>query len=499
MADQPDYTGSCMIALYPSRRVAKRLAIEGGLAPADIHLTIAYTGAAADVDRQKLRAVAEALASRPPLKATISGHARFTGGSDGDVIVALVDSPELDKLRRDTESALTQRGIAIPSGHGFTAHCSIAYTGADGPDPVGRLEAFPVTFKAVSAVHGKDRTDCRFTGGDLTRLAAEAFTAGWALSGAPLTERFPGRCAAAVTSAVEHAHSPHVLEVALQIGKLEGAWALVFQRRENLIAKHTAAVAGAWRTAVKGLGGPGKMVRAFRDHAFLPRESAADDHWRATLRAEAAAAARGYLAGIYTAEEYERLAQAISEALAAAGAEGRTAALAVAAEETGAAGFDWALAYKHMYQPLEDLPGLPGMADGWVTRLVEGNAADIGQRLASLAADGAGFDEMVAAVSELTTGASIRAVESLIGYAMSGSAAQGALNLYQAEGAKKIAWLDAGDDRVDEVCEDNARNGPYTPAEFPPMPAHFGCRCVPGAVQTGLLAQAFAPYVTTAA
>ena len=65
------------------------------------------------------------------------------------MIVALVDSPALDVLRRDAEDALAVRGIAIPSEHGFTAHMTSAtWTPAD-PDPVGRLAPFPVTFTGV--------------------------------------------------------------------------------------------------------------------------------------------------------------------------------------------------------------------------------------------------------------------------------------------------------------------------------------------------------------
>lgn len=156
-AAQPDYSGSCMIALYPPPDVAERLAVPGGLPPGDMHLTVAYTGDCAGVDPFTLASAAQSLASRPPVAATISGHARFTGGGDGDVIVALADSPDLDALRRDAETALAVRGLGIPSEHGFTAHMTLCYQDPDGPDPVGRLESFPVTFAGVSAEYGTQR------------------------------------------------------------------------------------------------------------------------------------------------------------------------------------------------------------------------------------------------------------------------------------------------------------------------------------------------------
>lgn len=156
-AAQPDYSGSCMIALYPPAGVAGQLSIPGGLPASEIHLTVAYAGDCASVDQFTLASAAQSLASRPPLAAAISGHARFTGGADGDVIVALVDSPELDALRRDAENALAVRGIALPPEHGFTAHMTICYLEPGDPDPVGRLDPAPVTFRAVTAGYGTQR------------------------------------------------------------------------------------------------------------------------------------------------------------------------------------------------------------------------------------------------------------------------------------------------------------------------------------------------------
>jgi 2'-5' RNA ligase len=116
------------------------------------------------VDQFALASAAQELASRAPVTAVISGHARFTGGSDGDVIVALADSPALDVLRRDAENALAVRGITLPSEHGFTPHLTICYLEPGDPDPVGRLDAFPVTFPAVAAEYGTGRYAFPFAG-----------------------------------------------------------------------------------------------------------------------------------------------------------------------------------------------------------------------------------------------------------------------------------------------------------------------------------------------
>jgi 2'-5' RNA ligase len=497
MADQPDYSGSCMIALYPPKTLADALATGSGLDPADIHLTVAYTGDAAGVNPSALNAAAGALAARPPVAAILSGHARFTGGTQ-DCVAALVTSPELDDLRHDAETLLAEQGIPLPSEFGFTGHMALEYIAPCDPSPVQRIARLPVTFTAVSAVHGKDRTDYEFTGDPLAGAAAEAFLAGWALSGGPGTPGIGERCALAVVAALEHADDPDVLELALDLGKLEGTWAKVYQRRRELIAGHTATIKSIWREAVKHLD-TGAMIRVFRKQAYLTREAAdGDSHWAEVIRAAAIAAATGMLNGIRNGPEYGNLVTAIEIALAVSAAEGKTAALAVAAEAAGKDGFDWASAYAHMYEPLTHLEDLPGMADPWIEKLIAGNATDIGRRLAVLAAEGASYDDMLDAVEELAAGDDIRAVEVFIDYAMSGSAVQGALDLYSAEGVEEVNWLDAGDARVCPVCEENAANSPYKLAEFPTCPGHVGCRCAPS-VHVGSLLKAFTPFLKAAA
>jgi 2'-5' RNA ligase len=183
---QPDFTGACMIALYPPPEVAEQLAVDGGLDPADMHVTIAYLGDSAGISAAAVNSAAASLAARPPLAATVSGHARFTGGDGGDAIVAIVDSPALDVLRRDAEEALAAAGIEIASAHGFTAHMTLCYQDPGDPDPVGRIGPVPVTFAGVSAQHAAQRTTYPFSAAPAD--AAPRPASGWdralALAGA---------------------------------------------------------------------------------------------------------------------------------------------------------------------------------------------------------------------------------------------------------------------------------------------------------------------------
>lgn len=495
MTGQPDYSGHCMIALYPPAALADALAIDGGLPASGLHLTVAYTGDAADVNPSALIAAAEAVATRSPITAKVSGHARFTGGEQ-DCIVALVTSPELDQLRRDTEAALAEQGIPLPSEFGFCPHIALQYIAPDDPSPVQRIATIPIVFDAISAVHGKDRTDCPFEP-PLADAAAEAYLTGWALSGGPATSQLDERCTAAVTAALEHAGDPRILEVTLNLGKLDGAWAKVYERREDLISNHVATVKTKWRKLAGKLD-VAAMVRSFRRDAGLTET--ASRHWTAILKIEAKTAAAGMLAAIRDQPGYDNLVLAIEAAIAAAAAEGKTAALAVAAEMAGKDGFDWAKAFAHMYEPLTHLEDLPGMADPWVTSILNGLATDIGNEMARLASDGGTYQEMIEAVEALTTGADLRAIRYFIDLAMSGSANQGALDLYASEGIEAYDVLTAGDDRVCPYCQQQEDDNPHTliAGEQPVVPGHGGCRCAVAPSLKALPFSAFSTFLKTA-
>lgn len=488
--DQPDYSGSCMIALYPPPEVAEALAVPDGLSANGMHVTIAYTGDAADVDPEALNAVAQALAGRPPIAAVISGHARFTGGEQ-DVIVALVDSPALETLRSDVRQALSAAGVAIPSEHGFTAHMSIRYCDPDDADPVGRLAAFPVTFGAVSAVHAKVRTDYLFDD-PLPEQAREAYAAGWALSGGPMTDRVKAACTAAVARALENRREPAVLEVTLDLGKLHGTWAEVYRRREELTAAHVDLIAAVWRKLVKRLDAR-DLVTQWKRHASLPAPmESAGPQWRKA----AVVAVLAWLRSVLADPEYRDLALAVTAALTAGQAEGRTGALAVAADQAGAVGFDWDKAYDAMSRDVGAF--LPDAAEPWVQRVIAGAAADGGKLLADLADEGESDSEIVKAVMDAVAGMTPKALTLIVDYATGAAMARGALDLYASEGLQLVSWLTAGDGRVCVSCEDNEENGPYAPEDFPTCPDHYRCRCCPTPAEP-LPVSAYAAFLVPAA
>ncbi|MFD9564352.1 2'-5' RNA ligase family protein [Streptomyces sp. NPDC059994] len=465
-----DYSDGCMIALYPPPELAEKLAIEGGLTAEELHVTVAYCGDAADIDGDTLRAVVAELTARRPLAAQLAGLARFTGGGK-DVLVVLVDSADLEDLRRDTLDALYERGIQIPRDHGFTAHLTLSHVEPDEEAPLDRLDALPIEFTALSAVHGTDRTDRAFAH-PMEPVAREAFATGWALSGGPMTARVRLACETAVRIATEATDDPDILKATIDLGRLEGMWALLFQRREDQQAAHTRLVTAAWR-ALLGRDAVAVMVDSLRWRA---RMTEARDPERNSIRTEALAAAKAMLHALADLAGFSALRVAIRNAIAAGRAEGMVNAVAIAAERANTIGLDWNLAFKDAYQALERLDELWADAGGWLGRTLDGAAADLGRVLADSAEAGLSREEMIDAALDVLT-ADEGAVAFTVDWAMTTAADEGALSLYQSEGVLQIDIITAGDGRVCPACIDAETGSPWRMGDQPRMPLHPSCRC----------------------
>ncbi|WP_189764638.1 2'-5' RNA ligase family protein [Streptomyces xanthochromogenes] len=466
----PNFSDGCMIALYPPPALAQQLAVEGGLPAEELHVTVAYLGDADHVDGDVLRDAVAELAARRPFTAQLAGLARFTGG-DKDVLVALVDSPDLEDLRRDTLDALHERGIEIPRGHGFTAHCSLIYLNLDEPAPLDRLDAQPIEFTALSAVHGLDRIDSPLAH-PMDAVAREAFAAGWALSGGPMTRRVQVACETAVHLATEATDDPDILKATIDLGKLEGMWALLFQRRQEQQDRHTASVNALWRDLV-ARDGIAAMVDRLRWQLGVHEADGPD---RSGIRAAALAAAKAMLAVLADLAGFTTVRIALRNAIAAGRAEGMVNAVAIAAERANRIGLDWNIAFTDAYAAMERLDELWGDAGGWLGRMVDGVADDLGRTLASGMEDGLSRDELIDAAADILTGDS-DAVAFTVDWAMTTAADEGALALYQSEGVQLIDIITAGDGRVCGSCIDAETGSPWRVGDQPRMPLHPNCRC----------------------
>ena len=327
--------------------------------------------------------------------------------------------------------------------------------------------------------------------------AREAFAAGWAISGGPMTERIRVASTTAVRLAIESADDPDALKVTIDLGRLEGMWALLFQRREEQQAAHIKAVRSEWRSlidrdvlaaAVDRLRGLLGLGEADRDHS---------------IRADALAAAQAMLHALRDLTGWHALRDKLTDAIRAGRAEGMVNAVAIAAEQTAVLGLDWNIAFRDAYDSLARLDEIWTDTDGWLAKTLDRATADLGSTLADAAEQGLSREEMIDAGMDILT-ADRDAVAFVTDWAMTTAADQGALSLYASEGVSQIDIISAGDGRVCPACLDAEAKSPWTMGDQPPMPLHPLCVvgstrvAVPGRVVPADIADRLAPDPTHA-
>lgn len=149
-----------MVALFLPPEVAAELALPGGEAPDQLHITLAYLGedAAAIPEEERARiteAVGIVAESRAPLAGVISGSGRFNGAAAGGkpVVYATADLPGLVELRQAIIDAIGT-GAPPSTEHDFTPHITLAY----GTDELPDVATVPLTIGEVVVVFAGERT-----------------------------------------------------------------------------------------------------------------------------------------------------------------------------------------------------------------------------------------------------------------------------------------------------------------------------------------------------
>jgi hypothetical protein len=310
--------------------------------------------------------------------------------------------------------------------------------------------------------------------GQIAESARTAYALGWSLSGGPMTGRVRAGCTAAVSLACEHAGDPDILETTLKLGSLTGTWALVYARRDDLLAKHLAVIMDAWRTCVASLNAR-KLISRYRAAVYLPRE-AADPH-KDFWKTEATAVALGWLRGIYNSRGYDDLVAAIEDAIRAGMAEGEAGALALAADRAGKTGFVIADAFKAAYERLAKDSQVPQKAADALGKMIDSAGSDLARALASQTADGGSYDDMLGQSMDTAGGTDVRAVKTWADWAIQAALGAGSLALFGIAGVQSVSWLTAGGSGVCVACQENEDNSPYLLGEVPSYPEHPFCRC----------------------
>jgi 2'-5' RNA ligase len=128
-----------MIAIYPPREVAERLALatDGAEKPEDLHVTLAYFGEAANTNPGKWEEVERALEGwcrqQTSFRAWVGGVGKFfVDEGDGNAAhVLLIDAPALPVFRQSLIDYLHSLDLMENQEHGYTAHMTLTYADPD--------------------------------------------------------------------------------------------------------------------------------------------------------------------------------------------------------------------------------------------------------------------------------------------------------------------------------------------------------------------------------
>lgn len=302
-------------------------------------------------------------------------------------------------------------------------------------------------------------------------LVRAAYAAGVTAAGGIVTDRVRAGARAADALAAERADDPGLVEATLHLGHLEGAYAAVFDRREQLHdAADRTALAG-WRGLLDGvdLADAARQIRPLLGVAEADTDQQQDEERRGRVAALILAAlivltrTDGWITQVIT------LAEAFTDAHGA----GWAAANALLDDAAGSLG-----------TPTLD-PAGPGLGVG----TAQGLAADT--LLAALAAtarqlaryltggaydpgDGASLDDDM--TRWLAGG---RDLSLAVDTAISAAYVGGMIAAYLARGVQQIAFVTVGDGKVCARCTAAEEGSPYQPTAFPRPPLHPGCRCIP--------------------
>lgn len=322
---------------------------------------------------------------------------------------------------------------------------------------------------------------------DAARAAfAIGFAEATALHPVPVTDRARATLASAIALAeTDQAHAEHVVEATLILGQLEGVWAAIYDRREKVLTDGIAEALARWQDLEPDFG---PLVDVVRRNNNLPTEETIappDPSVTATL------------AGLFKALASDaELAKIVAKWIRHSEAEGKVGALALAADEAGAIGFDFDVAFTDAIAALGDMESTywNARAAEYIEQALLGTASDLGGRLAKLVEEQATHAQMLAGVRDLfSTG---KAVKYSVDMALSAGLSQGALRLYISEGVDEIYFVTAGDERVCMECDSAETGSPYSPTDpsKPEAPIHGFCRCCWQASDVG--SAAWQQYVT---
>ncbi len=141
---------------------AQAAAVPGGESAPDLHVTLAFFGAALGVTPDTLATIRTALAAwsatQPPIDGWLAGQGRFLAPEgEPDPVYLTPDCPALSAARERLVNALTAAGVAPADTHGFVPHVTVAYAPKGTAAPPAPSTPIALTFGDVGLWCGPTR------------------------------------------------------------------------------------------------------------------------------------------------------------------------------------------------------------------------------------------------------------------------------------------------------------------------------------------------------
>jgi phage-related protein (TIGR01555 family) len=160
--DAADGLGVAVVLPLPPD-VAARLALPGGEASTDLHITLAYlgpvTGLAPDALERARAVVAGWAATHQPITAVLAGQGRFLApGTEPDPVYLVPNGGDMLTPSETLGMRLAIAGAPVRSSYAFTPHVTVAYVPKGATSPAPPAEPVPVTFGEVALWVGAERT-----------------------------------------------------------------------------------------------------------------------------------------------------------------------------------------------------------------------------------------------------------------------------------------------------------------------------------------------------
>lgn len=270
-SNEQDQVGSTMIYLPIPNATGKKLEMPGGIAPGDMHVTLAMLPDHIDLGKVgglALDAMKAVCQRHAPIHGRVHGGGHFdplagvNESADGKTtpLIAHVDAPDLADVHHDLVSELKTRGIGVSRTHGFTPHVTRAFV-KHHSEEAPHVDSTPLVFGHMAIHHDGKNFKVPFTGDGQVRAAEEAsmVTRGViAYEKCPLAPRDqPWDAAAAIKRVAAWAGGPDKSKIDWK--KFSEAFAYVTPGEEDTFSgyklPHHDIIGGQLKTVFKGVVG----------------------------------------------------------------------------------------------------------------------------------------------------------------------------------------------------------------------------------------------------